>query len=238
MIAIKSSSLLIIFMFLLFAGCTKEKPQTEIQLNEGLDRVNDIAGFLNGFDSTLYVLPESKDGVIKILNANPYEGNRLRLMANTISGKNVSLNLAVKETTLPLILFYIGESEKSYLDILHDRDTARGELINRFKDSKTGVFYRVYKNARCVNVTQSHTTDCYEDIRWTVDPLDSTIKTVRTGKYLKMEQRGINHCLKGTDYCVEALVVSRIRHVYDDPLCRNLVGISEWGYDYSCLIAP
>ncbi len=230
--------LMLAAVILFFHGCTKQDSNVEQHKigqnsNSTVDEMNDITAFLNGFDSTLYVIPENKNEVIKKLNAQLIEGNVYKINTLTISSNKITYIFKLKEASLNNILFYITDSDQRYFELAAEKDSARAELLNKFKSG--GVFYRVYKNAQCTNINQASVSDCYAESYTEIDLKDSTVKYIKTGKFLKMEYQLINHCVKGNDYCVEALVVKTIRKKYDDPLCRNLLETTDWNYDYSCL---
>jgi hypothetical protein len=221
------------------------KPGDKYQL---VDPFNDLIACLDGVHSTLYVLPEERANVLKLLHASG-SGDRYMLeAASNIHHKTVPIGFVVKEASLNQLI-NVG----AYFDIARwripgqneaaGRDTVRGELIDTM--TSRGIFYRVYRNAQCSKISDGRYTDCEVQITWDFDvgiDLDSTKpyvpkppKKQRPPVYVKERFYPISHCIKGTSTCVEALGVSSITEFYDNNTCSGApIRIEESAYDFSC----
>jgi len=232
---------LIIPIVLLINSCTKQEtvtPQKETAV-KFVDPVKDLAGFLDPFAKTLFVLADTKDSVLNILGAKPV-GDGMYTM-NSATGKKVQMNFMVSVVNSPsVIYFYIDAADRSWRDWYADRDPERGELIDTTMD-RHGTFYRVYRNAECSKIQDASVTECGKQIKWgtfTFVGPESTLTTtppVETGKYIKTERFEISHCLKGAKYCVEALVIVSRISIYNDPNCTQMLETYPGYYDYSCI---
>jgi len=225
---------LCVFAFLISAsGCKKEEqPATPIAAGDKyqlVDPFKDVIACLDGPHRVLYVLPEQRENVLKLLHAEQSGDKYMMEAAMNIHHKAVPIGFQVVEASLNQLInvgayFDLSRIWIPYYNQSASKDTARGKLLDTL--TRDGVFYRVYLNAVCANVVPGHYTDCEGEITLTDPP---TFKTVRRRFY------PINHCLKGSGSCVEALGVSMTTEYYNNDKCSGApTSVVESSYDFSC----
>jgi hypothetical protein len=221
-------------------GCKRQeqspapiKPGDKYQL---VDPYKDLIACLDGPHHTLYVLPEQRESVLKLLHASG-SGDRYILEAATnVHRKAVPCGFVVKEASLNMLLNVSGyfELARTWIPSYNDaanRDTARGKLLDTM--TRDGIFYRVYLDAQCMKISDGHYTDCEGQVS-VAELMDTTGKPIHW-KNVRRRFYPINHCVKGTGSCVEALSVSQITEYYSTNNCSGApVRIEETSYDFSC----
>jgi hypothetical protein len=228
-------------LFLLIQGCGRENVQTTMtgQDCELVDPLNDLVAFMDPIQHKLFVLPEQKENVLKRMGAEPVKNDIYAFQSLTVSGKYITSRFTIAPlNTAAEILLYVSEADKWLYDNYANRDTARGVFIKTFKDS-SGTFYRVYKNAECKKVANAGESPCIKQVIFIFNPTPTDSPNgyyipKETGKYVKFEYLEVNNCVKGTNYCVEALVVTRKKYFYNDVNCSQILEIIP-EYGYSCI---
>lgn len=231
-----------VFVLLLIHGCARENVQTQKtgQDCEPVNPINDLVAFMDPVQSKLFVLPEHRENVLKRLGAEPLGNEIYTMQSFTVNGKNFISKFTISPiNTAAQILLYVNELEKLLRDYYANKDTARGVLIHTFRDS-SGTFYRVYKDAECRKVSDSSVTPCIKQVVFVYqlsNEIDSPMYRYvpkETGRYVKTEYLEVKNCVKGGNYCVEALIVTRKTYICNDVNCSQILDIIP-GYDYSCI---
>jgi len=229
----------------------EQKPTDKIETQLTVNPIKDIAGIYNPLEKTLYVLPDQKTNVLNILGAVQVEGDIYRMPGRTIFNKSVQITFRAVALEYMLILPYISWYDKYVSDIIASSDSTRGRYAGWFRDSLSGTFCRVYKDAKCEKVTDGFESTCTKEYKFKkplikIELIDSFPPQKippapkppdlpePTGKYIKNIQSEVSHCLKGTNYCVEALVVTSKIEIYNDANCTQLLD-TQLKYGYSCI---
>jgi hypothetical protein len=224
------------------SGCKKEdQPATPIAAGNNyqlVDPFTDIIACLDGPHRTLYVLPEQRENVLKLLHAEASGDKYMMEAAMNIHHKAVPIGFQVVSASLNQLInvgayFEIARAWIPSYNESANKDTARAKLLDTM--TTAGVFYRMYLNAQCGKITDGHYTDCEEQISF-ADAWDTT-RTTSPLKFNHVRQRfyPISHCLKGTGSCIEALGVSMTTEYYNNDNCNGApTSVVETSYDFSC----
>ncbi len=223
-------------LFLSFSGCIKKAEENTQASVVPVDPRNDLIAATDPVNHILYVVPEEKDAVLKYLEATPASGGETYLITAVNFMRNrVPFMFRVQPATASQLLMQTADNKNkanllfcSYQDDKAMRDTARGRFIGKLDTG--GVCYRIYKNAKCVQVAKAYETDCIEE---EITNADSTFS--KTGRSYIIKSFEVSHCLKGTSMCVETLCVHNMKSYYNNGNCKGApISVNSWDIDYNC----
>src|SRR5579883_799982 len=228
--------LALLFIALLFPSCRKHEPVAGME-GGGAISPSDIVAVLDGRVHTLFVLPEEKDSVLRKWGAHSENGETYSMEAVNIYRERVPITFSVRPALVSQLLAMDKDVETWYLELVHrlaSEDTTRGEVIDTF--SRNFIHYRTYKNAVCTLVQREYETNC--SVPWLISIGDTTGNGY-SAKEADFSERThyypLSHCLKGSGYCTEALVVRASVAKWDNKKCSGApTSVTSQGFDFSC----
>ena len=223
--------------FVLFlSACMKKTEELPPSSIAPVDPVNDLVAATDPVKHILLVVPDQKDAVLKYLDAKPVAGGEMyQIQAVDFMRNRIPFTFRIQPASTNQILMQTADNKRKanlffakYDDDKANRDTARGQFIGKLDTG--GVCYRMYKNAKCVQVSKGWETDCIEETR---ENPDSTFS--KTGRSLKVKGYDVSHCLKGGSMCVETLSVMDVTTYYDNNHCGGApIFIQTGDMEYNC----
>ncbi|MBI5857447.1 MAG: hypothetical protein HZB42_07330 [Sphingobacteriales bacterium] len=193
---------------------------------DGIDPVKSMIGFLDPDKKILRVKHEYQQQVLNSLNALPLDNGSYTINAVTASLTPVSYNIQV--ASLVRADFFDSKWWEKYPV---EKETDAATLLTTTKD-ETGTVHVFFKDAKCnTGITESgRTADCTELQEW--DEKEQKFKP--TGKYTTIKESRSGRCRKGTDFCTEVYVITKVINTYLDAKCTRLIKV-ETKSGFSCL---
>ncbi len=228
-------------------GCKKEEQsvtpvasETGETMSGPVNHNADIVACLDGPSRTLYVLPEQRDTVLKLLHASGTAEMYTMESAVNIHNRMVPIGFQVKPVTLNQLInisawFDLSRAMIDFHNAEAAKDSTRGVFVDTL--SRNGVYYRMYKSAECGAVEAGNETDCEAPFYY--DLLDSGRSIApKRGRTERRKFYPISHCLSGKNYCMEALVLRMVTEFYDNDGCNGApISTVESDHEFSCPLA-
>lgn len=193
---------------------------------DGIDPVKSMIGCLDPDKKILRVKPEYQQQVLNSLNAVPVGDGGYKI--NTMSASLTSVTYNIQVAPMIRADFFGIERWKNYPV---EKETNAATILTATKD-ETGTTHVFFKDAKCnTGITESgRTADCAEQQEW--DEKEQKFKP--TGKYTTIKETRSGRCRKGTDFCTEVYIITKVINTYLDAKCTRLIKV-ETKSGFSCL---
>ena len=205
---------------LFFSSCEKETVYVEVPVEVPVeitnevpidtcnrpDEKNDLVAFLHPLQGILFSAPEYLDIALSQLDAQPSSDGAFSMKGVNIFNEPIEIKFIVQEI-----------NQEELFNVSNELEFLTPDLVKEFTEK--GTTYRLFKNAKCGNVSPGFTSQCEKNS-------DGT--SYHTVYY------DTRRCARGNEFCTEAKTVYGRKVVFLNDNCQGLIQKEELIYYWQC----